>query len=290
MIKAFLSHSSKDKYDYVRRVAKWLGKDNVIFDEFTFEEGEKTLDEILRGLGNTELFVLFLSNNALNSEWVQREITEAKSRLDASLICKVFPIIIEDGLTHEDKRIPDWLRDNYNIKLIKRSQVAAKRIHNKLRELSWSKHPNIKKRQTLFVGRNEKQEEFEERIHDFERKKPVVIIASGITGVGRRTFFHRALFKTNITECPHKPSAIILDRNVSIEDFIFKLNDLGLVDFDNELLSLTSKSIKEKISIIHKIMRAAYESKEIIYLVDDGSIVNYKRELSDWFIESINSY
>jgi hypothetical protein len=289
-MKAFLSHSSKDKDNYVRRVADWLGKDNIIYDEFTFEEGEKPLDEIIRGLDITELFVLFISNNSLNSDWVKKEIIEAKTRLDASLINKFFPIIIEDGLTYEDTRIPDWLRDNYNLQPIKRAQVAAKRIHNKLRELSWSKHPNLKKRQDLFVGRNEKLEEFESRIDDYEKKKPIVIIASGITGVGRRTFLHKALCKTNITKDSHKPSAIVLDRNVSIEDFIFKLNDLGLIDFGDDILSLTSKSIDEKIAIIHKIMKAAYDAKEVIYLVDEGSIVNYKRELSEWFIKTINLY
>ena len=290
MIKAFLSHSSKDKTNYVSNVASWLGKDNVIYDEFTFEEGEQPLEEILKGLNKSELFVLFLSNNALDSDWVKNEISEAKIRLDSSLISKVFPIIIEDGLTYEDERIPDWLRDNYNLKPIKRSQVAAKRIHNKLRELSWSKHPNLKKIQSLFVGRNEKLEEFEQRIHDFDTKKPITIIASGFPGVGRRTFLHQALCKTKISESYHKPSAIVLDRNVSIEDFIFKLNDLGLIDFEDELFSLTEKQIMAKILIIHRIMKAAYDAKEIIYLVDDGCIVNYKRELSQWFVDAINSY
>lgn len=290
MIKAFLSHSSKDKDNYVRNVATWLGKDNVVYDEITFEEGEKPLDEILRGLCRSELFVLFLSNNALDSDWVRTEISEAKTRLDSSLISKVFPIIIDDNLTYEDERIPDWLRNNYNLKPIKRSQVAAKRIHNKLRELSWSKHPNLKKIQNLFVGRNEKLEEFEQRIHDFDTNTPIAIIASGFPGVGRRTFLHHALCKTQISEIYHRPSAIVLDRNVSIEDFILKLNDLGLLDLDDNIFALTEKTIKEKICIIHKIMKAAYDAKEIIYLVDEGCIVNYKRELSGWFVNVINSY
>ncbi|HDZ8479797.1 TPA: toll/interleukin-1 receptor domain-containing protein [Escherichia coli] len=79
MIKAFLSHSSKDKEHYVRNVANWLGKENIIYDEFTFEEGEKTLDQIMEGLGESELFVLFISNSALESEWVKKEITESKN-------------------------------------------------------------------------------------------------------------------------------------------------------------------------------------------------------------------
>ncbi|BBB27002.1 toll/interleukin-1 receptor domain-containing protein [Amphritea japonica] len=290
MIKAFLSHSSKDKDGYVRNVAKWLGKDNIIYDEFTFEEGEKPLDEILKGLDNSSIFVIFLSESALSSSWVQREVVEAKIRLDDESLNKIFPIIIDDRLTYEDVRIPDWLRDNYNLKPIKRAQVASKRIHNKLRELSWSKHPQLKKRNTIFVGRNDHQEKFEERIHDFDKEKPTTIIVSGFSGVGRRTFLHRALYKTNITECSNKPSSILLDRNVSIEDFILKINDLGLVDLDKNIFSLADKTMEEKIQIIHKVMDSAYNSKELIYLVDDGCIVNYERCVSDWFVEVVDSY
>lgn len=290
MIKAFLSHSSKDKDGYVRNVAKWLGKDKIIYDEFTFEEGEKPLDEILKGLDHSSLFVIFLSENALSSPWVKREIVEAKTRLDSESINKIFPIIIDDALTYEDKRIPDWLRDNYNLKPIKRAQVASKRIHNKLRELSWSRHPQLKKRNTIFVGRNDHQESFEERIHDFDKEKPTTIMVSGFPGVGRRTFLHRALYKTNVTECSNKPSSILLDRNVSIEDFILKINDLGLIDLDKKIYSLSDKSIEEKIKIIHKVMDSAYDSKELIYLVDDGCIVNYERCISDWFSTVIESY
>ncbi|WP_421245874.1 TIR domain-containing protein [Aeromonas sanarellii] len=290
MIKAFLSHSSSDKEGYVRIVAKWLGRDNIIYDEFTFEEGEKPLEEIIKGLDNSSLFVIFISENALNSDWVKREIVEAKIRLDDGLLNKVFPIIIDDKLTYEDDRIPDWLRDNYNLKPIKRAQVASKRIHNKLRELSWAKHPQLKSRNSIFVGRNDHQESFESRIHDFDKKKPTVIIASGLPGVGRRTFLHRALYKTNITESSNKPSSILLDRNVSIEDFILKLNDLGLIELDGQVYALSDKTVEEKIQIIHKIMDAAYQSKELIYLVDDGCLANYERSISSWFLKTINSY
>ncbi|WP_219994777.1 toll/interleukin-1 receptor domain-containing protein [Klebsiella pneumoniae] len=59
MIKAFLSHSSKDKEHYVRNVANWLGKENIIYDEFTFEEGERTLDQIMEGLGGNRVICSF---------------------------------------------------------------------------------------------------------------------------------------------------------------------------------------------------------------------------------------
>src|SRR5690606_2028726 len=137
---------------------------------------------------------------------------------------------------------------------------------------------------------NDHQESFEERIHDFDKEKPTTIMVSGFPGVGRRTFLHRALYKTNVTECSNKPSSILLDRNVSIEDFILKINDLGLIDLDKEIYSLSDKSIEEKIKIIHKVMDSAYDSKELIYLVDDGCIVNYERCISDWFSTVVESY
>ena len=234
MIKAFLSHSSKDKKSYVDIVANWLGKNDIVYDSVTFEHGEETLNEILKDLNQTELFVIFISNNSLESNWVQKEITEAKSKYDDGKIQKIFPIIIDNEITYHDERIPDWLR-TYNLKPIRRAKVAARRIQQKLRELSWIKHPQLKKRQQIFIGRNDKLEEFEERIHDFEKNKPTAIMVSGLSGVGRRTFLHKALNKTNIIEPSYKASCIYLDKNVSIEDFILKLNDLGLVDLEDKI-------------------------------------------------------
>ena len=76
-MKAFLSHSSRDKEPYVRIVANKLGPENCHYDEWTFEAGLKTLDEIQKGLDTTDLFVLFLSDTSLNSEWVQQEIVKS---------------------------------------------------------------------------------------------------------------------------------------------------------------------------------------------------------------------
>lgn len=290
MIKAFLSHSSHDKEHYVRNVANWLDKDDIVYDEYTFEEGEKSLDQIIEGLDRSEIFVLFLSDNALKSEWVIKEITEAKIRLDSNKINKIFPIIIDDKIQYTDSRIPGWLRENYNLKPIKRANVAARRIQNKLREVSWTKHPELKTRENFFVGRLNELDAFEERIHDFSKEKPTVLICSGFNGVGRRSLLHKGCLKTNISECSYKPSAIFLDRDVSIEDFILKLNDFGLIDFENALESLSDKTIDEKIGFIHQVMSAAYQSKEIIYFIDDGCLVNYKRELNKWFSKAINTY
>jgi hypothetical protein len=78
----FLSHSSKDKESYVHKVYAKLGADRCVYDEQTFEAGMQSLEEILGNLQKVDLFVLFLSNNSLNSDWVHTEILEAKGILD----------------------------------------------------------------------------------------------------------------------------------------------------------------------------------------------------------------
>ena len=74
MAKAFLSHRSKNKKRYVEIVARNLGQKNSIYDAISFEEGMKNYEEIIHGLDKTDLFVLFISDDSLNSEWVQNEI------------------------------------------------------------------------------------------------------------------------------------------------------------------------------------------------------------------------
>ena len=78
--KIFLSHSSEDK-GFVRPIADALGKDLCVYDEMCFEKGLKTLDEILKEISYTSLFVMFISNNSLQSAWVKREAEEAENRI-----------------------------------------------------------------------------------------------------------------------------------------------------------------------------------------------------------------
>lgn len=289
-MKAFLSHSSADKAKYVRIVANALQSLDVIYDEFTFEIGGKTFEEILHGLDQTGVFVLFISNSSLNSEWVQKEIFEAKKRFDTKQISQIYPIIIDENITYEDSRIPEWLQDEYNLKMIARPTVVARRIHQKLRELSWERFPKLKRSQTFFLGRNQKQEEFETRYYDYNKIRPSVIFCSGFPNVGRRAFMANALIKANVLkQSAVKTKPIILDRSSSIEDFILKLNDLGLVELKDRINGLSDISVDEKIKITHSIMDELYKYKEIVFILDDGCI-NSLGKISQWFLDIILSH
>lgn len=81
-MKIFISHSSKDKVRYcdkvVNKLIEKLGKDSIVYDELTFEAGEKSIDEINRTLSTTDLYVILLSQSAVESDWVKYELKEAQ--------------------------------------------------------------------------------------------------------------------------------------------------------------------------------------------------------------------
>ena len=286
MIKCFLSHSSKDKDFYISFVAKKIGLSNCHFDEFSFEEGALTLDEILKSLKSTDLFVLFLSKHALNSQWVQDEIILAKKLLDTEKIKKIFPIIIDPALKHTDRRLPQWMRDEYNLRYISKPTVAARRIRQRLRELSWEIHPSLKSKKKIFVGRNQLINAFEERFDDFDMIKPRCVIASGVQSIGRRTLLLHCLEKTNIADDSYRPSCIYLNAQESIEDFILKIHDLGFSE-KGYITGLYQTSIEEKIELAQNLIQEIYAAKEIVFIIDNGCIATYKREVSNWFIKVI---
>ncbi|MDY0263428.1 toll/interleukin-1 receptor domain-containing protein [Syntrophotalea acetylenica] len=287
-MKVFLSHSSKDKESYVRLVADRIGDGNYVLDERTFEDGEFTRDEIIKGIDESDMFAFFISNFALESDWVKLEVKHAEIRLNSSQLKKIYPIIIDQSIKYDDPRIPIFLREHYNLKLITRPTVAARRIKSKLRELHWQKNPTHKKRQTIFVGRNDILSDFENRMDDIDLPKPTCIIASGLSKIGRSKLVSMALSKANVVTDNFNPTKIILDRVDSIEDLIIKIIDTGLTNNDNNIVSdLLGKPVYEKEKILAELLRQIHDAREVLFIDDNGCLVNYSRQPTSWLMNSL---
>lgn len=285
-MKCFLSHSASDKGSYVSVVAGKLAP-NIEYDELTFEEGVETVAEIFRAMGSSEIFALFISNASLNSKWVQEEITEAKRLLDIGDLKRFFPIIIERNITYSDERIPDWIRRNYNLRPITRPVIAAKRIRERMVEVSWKTHPMLKDRDHIFVGRNQQIDEFEKRMDDLSKDRPIVIVASGLREIGRKSTIRHSLRKADIARETYEPIRIDLVQEDNIEGFIVKLNDLGLSD-EIDISRLMEKATNEKILICSHLLDEIFASKEILLIEDHYCLVRYEREFAPWFLEVVN--
>lgn len=293
MAKIFLSHSSADKEHYVRHIAKnlieSLGEHNVVYDEVTFEEGMMPLEEINRSLDITDLFVIFLSQKSLESDWVKYELSKANELKDKGIINRIYPIIIDNTISYSDKRIPQWMRDSYNIKPIYNISKAFKMIKERSTQITWINYPKLREKDQIFVGRNDYIKRFEERFYSIDEDTLNVVIASGIKNIGRETLLRKCLRQVNaIKENSYEMSTITLNSMESLEDFIHKIYDLGFSDNIN-LENLINTSIDKKIGMALNLINDIQKNKEIIHIEDEGCIVTHNGKVAEWFLSIVTN-
>ena len=134
MIKAFISHSSKQKA-FALELVERLGRDFCIIDCYNFEPAYKTLDEIYRKIDESTVFVLLLSHESLCSKWVEKEIKYALENLSPDKLNRFWPYIIDDKLNVDD--CPKWMRDDecFNLRKFKSPYILARDIEQKFRKI-----------------------------------------------------------------------------------------------------------------------------------------------------------
>lgn len=288
-MKCFLSHSSDDKDNYVRPIAEYLGKNKCVYDEYSFEEGEEILDAILSGLDSSQLFVFFISDTSLNKPWVIKELKYASELFHKSQENKILPIIIDEKIKFDDKRLPSWLVKNYNIQYIKKPIKAAKRIHQKIIELSWKSFPKIEARNNIFSGRLNEVGEIENRFNDVIRPYPFCLVVSGMTYVGRKRIMRESLIKCRSIERSHVPSEITLTDSDNIEEFIRKIHNLGYNEDVGITLDLMDKEYSKKLETAIRLLCEFFENEKILFIDDKYCLVGKNRRFHQWFEEILNA-
>lgn len=177
-MKAFLSHSSVDK-EFVRAVAKTLGRPFCIFDEQTFETGTEFKLSIEEGLSESDVFVLFASSKALESLWVNFEIEGAWYKKLEKKISKSLVYIIDSSIDLSD--IPEWLKKGLIRQEFNSPQLIARDIKYHIEKLL------REKRKQFFVGRRTEIEKAEESLTPVDGSVPPHILCFyGLPGIGRR--------------------------------------------------------------------------------------------------------
>lgn len=290
MDRIFLSHSSKNK-DYVRPIFEYFGGDRCIFDEMTFEAGMQTINEIFQGIDDADIFVFFISNDSLESEWVKKEIFQAKEHLDnnSKKISQIFPIIIDDSVTYLNSRIPDFLRSGfgaYNLRHIQNYKVACKKIEEQLTKLRMEKEIDFANKLNFFYGRDLEKKTFKERLDERGENGKIrnikCLVISGIDGIGRKAFARAALKDSQMMEQYYFPMSMALTQNDTIDDLIMKLSrDLGLGEYTYDDIT-TLGDMDSKIDILVDLLNTAQNYREQIFIEDDMCIIK-SSEITYWF-------
>jgi len=97
MSSVFLSHNSKDK-PWVRALAERLMADNVVvwLDEAEINIGDSLIEKIAEGIKEMRFVVAIISQNSVESSWVQKELSIAMSKEVAGRQVTVLPLVIDD--------------------------------------------------------------------------------------------------------------------------------------------------------------------------------------------------
>lgn len=101
---AFMSHSSADKERIARPLDTLLREHGigVWLDERDLLPGRNLVDEIFsHGISRSDVFVVILSENSINSGWVHEELTNAAVQKIDGVVKAIIPIIL-DGVTPPD--------------------------------------------------------------------------------------------------------------------------------------------------------------------------------------------
>ncbi|MCK4295243.1 MAG: toll/interleukin-1 receptor domain-containing protein [Candidatus Marinimicrobia bacterium] len=102
----FLSHSSKDKF-FVRELAERLNEVGikVWIDEAELNVGDSLTQMIGNAIDKCDYFGIVLSENSINSEWVQKELQIAMHKEIRGKKIVVLPILLENVI------LPPFLSD-----------------------------------------------------------------------------------------------------------------------------------------------------------------------------------
>lgn len=291
-IHVFISHSSNDK-DLVRKVIDRLGKNGVIVDEYSFESGERTKEEINIAIKNSGVFCLLISESSMQKEWVKDEILIAKSLIDSGKEIKFLPLIIDESIDYTYKKIPQWIKDEYNLREKYAHPIfLARKIEEEINKLRWEQYPNIKIRETLFAGRDVDIAKLREIYANSNFLLRRAVVVSGIPdGIGRRRLLTEFIKTINPNKKDtHIPLSIGIKKDQSIEDFILALNSLLLLDGNEELVKFLSSADREqKISKAVTMISFICSRKEELLIRDDGAIVLNNGDISEWFEDIIAS-
>jgi tetratricopeptide (TPR) repeat protein len=269
-MKAFLSHSSKDKA-IVGQVADQLGLANVELDSETFDRGILNVTAIQDGLHNSSLFVLFLSKSALESGVVRYEAMLAQDLVARSLIERFLVVCLDaDAFASAEA---NWKTFNFVRKAVSPQSIARLIQHNLILLRSRALGAD-----QPFVGRTKELHSIKEKLIDplFSRMRGIYV--SGYTGIGRRTFAQRLfrdLYPSVISVFPE----IVVEKLDGYEEIYRKTIEqvtsiTTLSAWRTRVVAFAAENDNGKARLIAELLGRLIESREAIYIVDHGGLLD----------------
>lgn len=284
-MKVFLSHSWAQR-EFVDSLASNIGLDFVVVDRFVFESGQKIEDEISSSLDSSNIFVMLISDAALESDWCKYELSNIRDLVEDGK-CMFRAFIIDKNITPGDVRIKSWVR-KYLLNYIESADILARIIKRSIKELMIKLDPNLFGRTRLFVGRDDSVNEIMQKLYENTDEHSKCIVISGFSHIGRKRLLREVMVKEiqHNLHPTYEPLDISLSETDSSDSLIKQLNEMiGLyqkLDLD-QLLMDTSKHKDLSVELLNE----ASKLHERVRIDDSRCIVNPNGYIADWFIDIV---
>jgi hypothetical protein len=269
-MKAFLSHSSKDK-PTVHEVADQLGLANVELDSDTFDRGVLNVAAIQEALHKASLFVLFLSKAALDSAVVRYEALLAQDLFSRGLIGRFLVICLDaDAFASAEA---NWKRFNFVRKADSSGTIARLIQHNLL----------LLRSQTLgitqpFVGRAKELHLMKEKLSDPLLTRMRGMYVSGYAGIGRRTFAQR-LFRDVYPSVISVFPEVVVEKLDGYEELyrkiVEKVTPISTISgWRTRVLAFAAENDNGKARLIAELLGRLIDHREAVFIVDHGGLLD----------------
>lgn len=271
--RAFLSHSSTDK-EFIRAVAKELGRQFCLFDEQVFEDGEQFKHAIETMLDESSVFVLFVSEATLERIWVQFEITEAWYRALEARISKALVFLMSPSIQFGS--LPKWL-SRAKISNVVSPKATAREIRHHLDELLRSHQ------QAHFEGRSADIASLQKILTPLGNQPPRIVGVYGLPSVGRRTFIKKvaqlSLSYPKILEVRVSEGDTLADISIKLANLLEPFSTKE--GFDLIVESIRQQDEEELLTRNIANLFAATSHKELPVFLDDGGMLSPDGALSE---------
>ena len=275
-LSAFLSHSSKDKR-YADLIAGQFSSANLHYDAKTFEQGEQSSSEIFEALSKCDVFTLLLSQNSIDSKWVQAEIATSQHRFFGGQIKKIIVFVLDDL---PSSRIPEWLR----MFVHRRSTnvaVISNVIRSALIELERARNPAI----NIFIGRDTALNHIKAKLADVSASSPQAIFVAGWDGIGRRTLIRRAMADV-FSSLVAVPVEVTLRRDQGdielYRDLISKSGRFTFTELIAETERYSNLALHERIQNLATELDALSEDRQMLIVRGSDALIGDDGDLKEW--------
>jgi hypothetical protein len=280
-MKAFLSHSSKDKA-FIRKVAEELGLTQIEYDEKTLEY-TLNMAAIRRALTRCSVFVAFVSRNSISSNFVNEELRsalEARGRGDLRGIM----VISIDGTSHP--ALPEWMREINITHQISSPKMCARKIQAAL-IASDSESAKIS---SYYLGREEDQKQLLRAVAKPPKQVPISLHIVGHYGIGRRTFLQKSLASAYPRLFSVFPE-VTMGPYDGTEELFRSIYDLSVASTLSEKIAAFNafelKSPMEQIGVISEMIADMIDAGEFLTIVDDGGALTEDGDLQPHIVNLI---